>query len=87
MSNKGKDWGAWTTYTGGKYKQFLGDARKALKQFKNANINVKSLKEAEGPQPDMGTGSSSGIFRLPYQNFFNSVKETVSIFQLPGMNK
>jgi hypothetical protein len=87
MSNKGKDWGAWTTYTKGRYKQFLDGADKALEQFKNANLNVKSPKEVEGPQPDMATGTSEGLFRMPYQNFFDSVKETASLFRLPGMDK
>ena len=88
MSNKGKDWGAWTTYTGGKYKQFLKDADKALEQFKNVNLNVKSPKQIEGPQfsrevPD----NILSLFRQPYQDAFTSVKNIASVFTLPGMNK
>lgn len=88
MSNNGKDWGKWTTFTGGKYKEFLNDAKKALEQFKNVNINVESLKNIEGPQSDVKVFESIGnVFRLPYQKAFASAKEVASLFVLPGMNK
>jgi hypothetical protein len=90
MSNKGKDWGAWTTYTGGKYKQFLKDADKALEQFKNVNLNVKSPREVEGSTEfDMGLPQqNTGLFRMPYQKIFDSIKTPISLFKLPpGMDK
>lgn len=88
MSNKGKDWGAWTTYTGGKYKQFLKDADKALEQFKNANLNVKSPKQVEGPQASRVVPDNIlSLFRQPYQDAFASIKNIASVFTLPGMNK
>lgn len=88
MSNNGKDWGKWTTFTGGKYKEFLNDAKKALEQFKNVNINVESLKNIEGLQSDVKVFESIGnVFRLPYQKAFASAKEVASLFVLPGMNK
>jgi hypothetical protein len=88
MSNKGKDWGAWTTYTKGRYKQFLNDADKALEQFKNVNINVKSPKQVEGPQPDREVPDSIlSLFRAPYEEVADTFKKVTSIFTLPGMNK
>lgn len=88
MSNKGKDWGAWTTYTGGKYKQFLKDADKALEQFKNVNINVRSPRQVEGPQSDEGVPEAIlNIFRAPYEEVADTFKKVTSIFTLPGMNK
>lgn len=88
MSNKGKDWGAWTTYTGGKYKQFLKDADKALEQFKNANINVRSPKQVEGPQANREVPDNIlSLFRGPYEEVADTFKKVASIFTLPGMNK
>ena len=91
MSNKGKDWGAWTTYTGGKYKQFLKDADKALEDLKNTKArftNVPSPREIEG------AGSNNqelegllSLFRMPYQDTFKSTRDLLSRFKLPGMNE
>jgi hypothetical protein len=88
MSNNGKDWGKWTTYTGGRYKEFLSDAKKALEQFKNVNINVRSPKQIEGPQADKEVPDNIlSLFRGPYEEIANTFKNVASIFTLPGMNK
>jgi len=88
MSNKGKDWGKWTTYTGGRYKEFLSDAKKSLEQFKNVNINVRSPKQIEGPQTDREVPDNIlSLFRGPYEEIANTFKNVASIFTLPGMNK
>lgn len=89
MSNKGKDWDAWTTYTGGKYKEFLKDADKAFEQFKKGNeamSNRKTPTSVEGPAgPDLDQLLS--FFRQPYQDTFNSARSLISKFKLPGMNE
>lgn len=87
MSNKGKDWGAWATYTGGKYKQFLKDAEKAFKEFKKEDdtTNVQSARAVEGPAPEVQT--LLRFFRQPYQDAFRSGKDLLSRFKLPGMNE
>lgn len=86
MSNKGKDWGAWTTYTGGKYKQFLKDADKAFEQFKSKKTPVAST----GKTPAQSNPEVEGLlrfFRQPYQDAFTSGKDLISRFKLPGMNE
>lgn len=90
MSNKGKDWGAWTTYTGGKYKQFMKDAEKAFEQFKQgdkAGTNVKSAKAAEGMTSNPEVEGLLRFFRQPYQDTFTSARDLLSRFKLPGMNE
>jgi hypothetical protein len=90
MSNKGKDWGAWTTYTGGKYKEFLKDADKAFKEFKQGQedtANVPSAKTAEGMTTNPEVEGLLRFFRQPYQDTFTSAKNLISRFKLPGMNE
>jgi hypothetical protein len=87
MSNKGKDWGAWTTYTSGKYKQYVKDAEKAFEQFKSKS---EKTPVASTQVPTQGNPEVEGLlrfFRQPYQDAFTSGKDLVSRFKLPGMNK
>lgn len=90
MSNEGKDWGAWTTYTGGKYKQFMKDADKAFQQFKKtkeASTNTPSAKQVEGFGTDPELERFLSLFRMPYQDTFKSARDLLSKFKLPGMNE
>jgi hypothetical protein len=90
MSNKGKDWGAWTTYTGGKYKEFLKDADKAFKEFKQGQeetTNVPTARAAEGITSNPEVEGLLSFFRQPYQDAFNSARSLISKFKLPGMNE
>ncbi len=91
MSNKGKDWGAWTTYTGGKYKQFMKDADKALESLKKTKerfTNVPSAREVEGiGSNNVELEGLLRFFRQPYQDNFTSARDLISRFKLPGMNE
>lgn len=91
MSNEGKDWGAWTTYTGGKYKQFLKDADKAFQAFKKTK---KAYTNTPSPRAIEGVGSNNfelegllALFRQPYQDAYVSARDLLSRFKLPGMNE
>jgi hypothetical protein len=88
MSNKGKDWGAWTTYTGGKYKQFMKDAEKAFNQFKQGEAKPKETQSVSATQTN--NPEVEGLlrfFRQPYQDTFTSARDLLSRFKLPGMNE
>jgi hypothetical protein len=88
MSNKGKDWGAWTTYTKGAYKQFLKDADKAFEQFKQGRDKaVPSAKTAETTTSNPEVEGLLRFFRQPYQDTFTSARDLISRFKLPGMNE
>jgi hypothetical protein len=92
MSNKGKDWGAWTTYTKGRYKQFLKDADKTFEQFKNIQqnfTNVQSPRQAEGPitTQDPVLERLLSMFKNPYEYSVNSARELITGFRIPGTDK
>jgi hypothetical protein len=88
MSNKGKDWGAWTTYTSGKYKQYVKDAEKAFEQFKSKS--EKTPVKSKGQATIQSAPEVEGLlrfFRQPYQDAFTSGRNLISRFKLPGMNE
>ena len=87
MSNKGKDWGAWTTYTSGKYKQYIKDAEKAFEQFKSKSEKTPVASTQVPVQSNPEVEGLLRFFRQPYQDAFKSGRDLISRFKLPGMNE
>lgn len=88
MSNKGKDWNAWTTYTKGVYKKFIKDAEKAVENFKTEPEDKLETRPFQVPTArNEELDKLLSLFRQPYQDTFTSARDLISRFKLPGMNE
>jgi hypothetical protein len=85
ISNNGRSWGAWSTYTSGQYRAYLGQARMAAQNPSAvgsgpAASNVSTSDAALGFITDGGTWSRVGLF------LFGGVLILVVLYRVSGVN-